>query len=278
MRWWRGTLLRKAQPLADSLYLPSALPAAGPIEFIDMAFTADRDTQVLRAIGDRDPAAPFTYIVTPNVDHVVRLQRSRSDLWPAYRTAWMTLCDSRILSRLAQRSGFPLPVLPGSNLTLRIIETVIARDDRVAILGGGADRVAALADRHGLRDVVHHEPPMGFIDDPAAIERAVRFVIEARARYCFFALGSPQQEMLAYRIARAGGATGIGLCVGASLDFLTGAQRRAPVSMQRMSLEWLYRLGGDPRRLWRRYLVDGPEIFGIDRDWRRTRAATTNRR
>lgn len=257
--------------------LPLPRPAAARIEFVDMTFTADNDAQVLGAIRARDPDAPFAYIVTPNVDHIVRLQRSRSDLWPAYRAAWMTLCDSRILARLAHRSGFPLPVLPGSDLTVRMIETVIARDDRIAIIGGGADGVAALADRYGLRAVLHHEPPMGFIDDPAAVERAARFAIEARARYHFFALGSPQQEMLAYRIARMGGASGIGFCVGASLDFLTGTQTRAPASMQRLSMEWLYRLGSDPRRLWRRYLIDGPEIFGIARDWRRTHPASAHR-
>lgn len=264
--------------MADLYCPPRARHAATPIDFIDMAFTADDDAQVVDAIRSRDPAAPFAYIVTPNVDHVVRLQRSRSDLWPAYRAAWMTLCDSRILARLAHRSGFPLPVLPGSDLTLRMIEKVIARDDRIAILGGGADRVAALADRYGLRAVAHHEPPMGFINDSDAINRAARFAIEARARYCFFALGSPQQEMLAYRIARTGGATGIGFCIGASLDFLTGSQTRAPASMQRLSMEWLYRLGSDPRRLWRRYLIDGPAIFGIARDWRRAHPAAAHRR
>lgn len=260
--------------MSDLHGLPIVRPAASRIEFIDMAFTADDDGQVIDAIRARDPAAPFAYIVTPNVDHIVRLQRRRSDLWPAYRSAWMTLCDSRIIARLAHRSGFSLPTLPGSDLTMRMIASVIEPDDRIAILGGGADRVAALADRYGLNAVTHYEPPMGFVDDPAAIDRAARFVIDARARYCFFALGSPQQEMLAYRIARVGGATGIGLCVGASLDFLTGAQTRAPSAMQRLSIEWLYRLGSDPRRMWRRYLIDGPRIFGIARDWRRAHRAT----
>lgn len=252
-------------------------PAASCIEFIDMAFTADDHSHVIDAIRARDPDAPFAYVVTPNVDHIVRLQRSRSDLWPAYRGAWMTLCDSRILARLANRSGFPLPVLPGSDLTVRMIKTVIGRDDRIAVIGGSEACVAALSDRYGLRAVAHHEPPMGFINDPSAVERAARFAINARARYHFFAVGSPQQEMLAYRIARMGGANGIGFCVGASFDFLTGAQSRAPASMQRLSMEWLYRLGRDPRRLWRRYLVDGPEIFGIARDWRREHPAVAYR-
>ena len=247
--------------------------ASAPTRFIDMAFTAGDAVAVTAAIRARDPAAPFAYIVTPNVDHVVRLQRRRSDLWPAYRGAWMTLCDSRILARLARSTGLPLPVLPGSDLTVRMLEKIVQRDDGVAVVGGGARAIAALADRYGLRRVMHHDPPMGFLDDADALDRAAQFVIDSRARYIFLAVGSPQQEILAHRIARIGGAIGIGLCVGASLDFLTGAQVRAPKAMQWLSMEWLYRLGSDPRRFWRRYLIDGPEVFGIARAWRRDRRA-----
>jgi UDP-N-acetyl-D-mannosaminuronic acid transferase (WecB/TagA/CpsF family) len=49
--------------------------------------------------------------------------------------------------------------------------------------------------------------------------------------------------------------------VGASLDFLTGNEKRAPEWIQQMSLEWLYRLAQNPRRLARRYLVRGPRFF-----------------
>jgi len=246
--------------------------ASSIVQFIDVAFTARATQSVIEAVGSRPPDAPFAYIVTPNVDHVVRLQRSRSDLWPAYRAAWMTLCDSRILARLARRVGFALPVVPGSDLTAEMFDHVIQPTDRVAILGGRATTLGPLIDRYGLRDVRHYDPPMGFIHDPVEVAKAIRFLIEARARYSFLAVGSPQQEILAYRMVRATGGTGIGFCVGASLDFLTGVQDRAPPLMQRMSLEWLYRLGSNPRRMWRRYLIEGPEIFQIERSWRRGRA------
>ena len=58
-------------------------------------------------------------------------------------------------------------------------------------------------------------------------------------------------------------ARGLALCVGASINFLTGLERRAPVWMQHLSLEWLFRLLQDPRRLARRYLVRGPRIFAL---------------
>lgn len=257
-----GRISRVAQEevLGASANLPTT-------KFVDIDFTAIGAGGVLEALRRREPSAAFAYVVTPNVDHVVRLQQSRSDLWPAYRNAWMVLCDSRILARLARRFSFSLQVLPGSDLTSQMFRAVIKPEDRVAIVGGRAAEIKELARSFELRNVCHYNPPMGFIHDPVEVAKAVRFVIASRARYTFFAVGSPQQEILAYRISRAGGATGIGLCVGASLDFLTGTQARAPAIMQRMSLEWLYRLQSDPGRLWRRYLLDGPGILKIAWRW-----------
>jgi exopolysaccharide biosynthesis WecB/TagA/CpsF family protein len=86
-------------------------------------------------------------------------------------------------------------------------------------------------------------------------------VVSHPARFVFLAVGSPRQERLAAAIKATGRASGIGLCIGASLEFIAGAQPRAPVWMRRGGLEWLHRLGRDPRRLARRYLLDCPAIF-----------------
>jgi len=260
-------------PGSGAMPMPTAWPTPDRrIEFVDMAFTASDAALVLDAIATRAADAPFAYVVTPNVDHIVRLQLQRSDLWPAYRAAWMSLCDSRILARLARMMDFTLPVVTGSDLTRQMFEQVVRPTDRISILGGDPTLIAQLSARYGLRDVRHYNPPMGFIHDPVEVTRAARFLIETHARYHFLAVGSPQQEILAHRVGQAGGATGIALCVGASLDFLTGVQERAPLAMQRMGLEWLFRLCAQPRRMWKRYLVDGPSIFPIAQRWRRDHA------
>jgi N-acetylglucosaminyldiphosphoundecaprenol N-acetyl-beta-D-mannosaminyltransferase len=104
---------------------------------------------------------------------------------------------------------------------------------------------------------------MGFIMKLEAVEECLHFVEQASPfRFCFLAVGSPQQEMLAALLRQRGIARGLALCVGASLNFLTGTERRAPLWVQKLSLEWLYRLAQNPRRLWVRYLVRGPRIFG----------------
>lgn len=239
------------------------------VEFLELDFTPIDLARALETVLERPASAPFRYVVTPNVDHVVRLLRRRSDLWPAYRDAWMTLCDSRILARLAHGDGRELPVVTGSDLTLKLFEQGIAPDDTVAILGGSEATVARIVERFGLRNVRHYNPPMGFIRDPWETARAVRFVVDARARYSFLAVGSPQQEIVARGVAKARGAQGIGFCIGASLEFLSGEQERAPAVLQQMSLEWFFRLCSNPQRMWRRYLIEGPQIFRIHQAWRR---------
>jgi N-acetylglucosaminyldiphosphoundecaprenol N-acetyl-beta-D-mannosaminyltransferase len=85
------------------------------------------------------------------------------------------------------------------------------------------------------------------------------------------ALGPPKQELWIDR-ARKAGVPGVAIGVGASLDFLVGKYRRAPQWMARIGLEWMFRLLQEPRRLWRRYLLEGPRFLGICvRTWRAPR-------
>jgi N-acetylglucosaminyldiphosphoundecaprenol N-acetyl-beta-D-mannosaminyltransferase len=72
----------------------------------------------------------------------------------------------------------------------------------------------------------------------------------------------PKQERFAHALRAAGRPCGVALCVGASIDFLTGRQHRAPKVFQQLSLEWLHRLLSQPKRMFRRYVIEGPAILG----------------
>jgi exopolysaccharide biosynthesis WecB/TagA/CpsF family protein len=218
----------------------------------------------LAMLASRPGDASFAYLVTPNADHLVRLARDPGRYGPLYRDAAWRLLDSRVVARLAAAMGLAAPpVVPGSDLTARLFAEVVGRDDRIAVLGGRAATVEALRSRYGLRNLLHHDPPMGFDADPAALAAAVEFVAEARARFAFLCVGSPRQEVVARAVAARGGASGTALCVGASLLFLSGEERRAPGLVQRAGLEWAWRLAQDPRRLARRYLVDDPALLAL---------------
>lgn len=224
-----------------------------------------------RWLTARPLEAPFGYIVTPNVDHVVKLDRTPRDaeIWRAYHRAALRLCDSRIVARLARSKGIVLPVVAGSDLTAHLFANIVRDGDRICIVGGDATVLSDLQVRYPSLDISQHIPPMGMLNKPDAMAAAARFVADAKARFSLLAVAMPQQEILALRIHEAGGASGVGLCIGASLEFLTGRKARAPLWMRRASLEWLHRLASEPRRLWRRYLIEGPRIFAMAIRWKR---------
>jgi exopolysaccharide biosynthesis WecB/TagA/CpsF family protein len=226
---------------------------------------------VLAALAARPAGAPFAYVVTPNADHLIRLARDPGALAPLYAGAALRLLDSRAVAGLARLFGLPTPpVVPGSDLTAALFHRgLIVPGEPLTLLGGTPATAAALEARFGLRRLAHHDPPMGFDRDPAALEAAIGFVEANPARFTLLAVGSPRQELVAAALLRRGRARGTGLCIGASLLFLTGAERRAPRPVQRAGLEWAWRLAQDPRRLARRYLVDDPAILRLL--WREAR-------
>ena len=114
----------------------------------------------------------------------------------------------------------------------------------------------------------HHAPPFGILKNPIAQSETIEFIEGCPAGLVFLAIGSPQSEIICATLATRRRAKGVALCIGASLEFITGVKKRAPPWMRRLRLEWLFRLISEPRRLWRRYLIEGPAIFRIWWKWR----------
>lgn len=236
---------------------PCMVPLLG-LDFADLGVAA-----AAALIAARPDGAPFAYVVTPNADHLVRLSRN-PELLAIYRNALVCLLDSRVVSRLGELIGVRVPsVVPGSDLTARLLSSHLRPHERITIIGLAPSWVPALVARCRLAPPAHFDPPMGFDRDPAAMRAVVAFVQANPARFVFLAVGSPRQEILAQAIATAGDTTGTGLCIGASLEFLAGARRRAPLLMRRAGLEWLFRLAAEPRRLARRYLMESPKVIGL---------------
>jgi N-acetylglucosaminyldiphosphoundecaprenol N-acetyl-beta-D-mannosaminyltransferase len=245
------------------------------VDFLHLRFSGlDLDAATDAVAARASLGAPFAYVATPNVDHVVGLEGEPARR-PLYEAAWLLLNDSRILESLARRAGVWLPVAAGSDLAERLFDTVIDRREPITIIGGDDLSISELKLRYRLTDVRWHRPPMGLKRDPQAIVRAAAFAAAQPSRFTFICVGAPQQEMIAYAIAQHGGATGVGLCVGAALDFLSGRVERAPHWMREAGLEWLYRLVTEPARLWRRYLVTGPRVFSLFAAWRASMAAAS---
>jgi len=243
--------------------------------FLDVAFDVLPAVHLLSRIEAVGSDSAFQYLVTPNVDHMVRLHKNRGEiagLADAYRSADLCVCDSKVLARLARWRGVQLPVVPGSDLTASLFDRIIQDGDHIAIVGGNPAMIDDLKRRYPAVRFSHHEPPMGLMRNAAARTEAAQFIVDQKARFTFLCVGSPQQELIAAEAARIGGGRGMAFCIGAAIEFITGQTKRAPRLARQLGLEWAHRLVTNPRRLWRRYLVEGPAIFVLAYRWRRSAA------
>ncbi len=239
------------------------------IEFMGLTFDPlDTEGTVVELVRRADRGCDITYLVTPNVDHMVRLD-AEPDLRPLYTDAGMLVCDSRILELFAKFESKELPAAPGADIVEALIRDHIKSDEKIVVIGGDEGIIESLARDYGIAKVAWHNPPMGLRNKPDEVRKAAEFLVSENERFAFLCVGSPQQEMVAREALRLGRGKGVALCCGASLEFLAGRVERAPLWMRNARLEWLHRLLSEPKRMWRRYLVDGPRIFAI---WRKHKA------
>ncbi|HEY2227317.1 MAG TPA: WecB/TagA/CpsF family glycosyltransferase [Xanthobacteraceae bacterium] len=236
-------------------------------EFLGLSFCPLSQPQVARLIIET-ARGPYRYVVTPNAYHVAAAHDEPERLLPLYRGAWMSLCDSRIVRGLAALTGRSLPLVTGSDLVPMLLAELDARPaaaDARRVLVVGPDRGTELALRAHYRCLnIQILPAPSGLGESADLRLAVAHAcVNRRWDILLLCVGCPAQELIARLIAQLGRPSGIALCVGASIDFLTGRQTRAPLWLQKLSLEWAYRLALEPRRLWRRYLIESPKILRI---------------
>jgi N-acetylglucosaminyldiphosphoundecaprenol N-acetyl-beta-D-mannosaminyltransferase len=248
----------------------------GPLEVValDLAGALDAIEALVEA---RRGGAVFT----PNVDHVVKAA-SDPALRAAYAAADLALADGMPLVWASRLLGVPLPGrVAGSDLVLPLARRAAERGWRVYLLGGtGADaaRAGERLRREGVAIAGVDAATVSLTPAGAAAARAAAERVRAsRAELVYVALGAPKQELWIHRHRAAlGPAVAVG--VGASLAFLAGSLRRAPTWVSAAGLEWLWRLGCEPRSMWRRCLVGDVAFLPIVWGAWRARASTRRRR
>jgi len=212
------------------------------------------------------------YVVTPNVDHVVRLQKDPEFL-EAYRGASLVTADGMPVVWASRLLGKPLKErVAGSDLVPAVCRLAAEGGYTVFFLGGNpgvAEKAGENLRRSipGLKVAGSYAPPFGFEKDPAQNEETVRRVNEAKPDVVFIALSAPRQEKWIHR--HAGRLQfRLALCIGSALDYPAGMARRAPGWMRRCGLEWVWRIRLEPGRLARRYLIEDMVFVGIFlREW-----------
>ncbi|MGJ7442262.1 WecB/TagA/CpsF family glycosyltransferase [Aquipuribacter sp. MA13-6] len=199
-------------------------------------------------------------IVTPNVDIMQRCRDPR--VATLFRSADLVLADGAPVVIASRLAGDPLPErVTGSGLVPQLSAASAESGRSVFLLGGApgiAVRAAAAlqAQSPQLRVVGTYCPPMGFESDPDEMRAIEKAVTSAAPDIVFVALGAPKQELLSAHLADLLPGTWFLGC-GAALTMVAGDVARAPGWVQRVGGEWIHRLVMEPRRMARRYLVDG---------------------
>lgn len=226
-------------------------------KFVGAFFDHIEFADVLASIERARNNPGFRYVVTPNVDHVVRLAQ-QTEYARFYEKAWLSLCDSMPIKLAARLKGLDLPRVTGSDLTVQLFKQVIKAGDRLTLIAPSMAVVEELEAQYPTLDIRAHVPAFGVLDKPEELERCVKFAVAEPADFVFLAIGSPQSEAIAFQLSQNERASGTCLCIGAALEFMTGMKQRAPRWMSNLGLEWLHRLASDPKRLWRRYILSIP--------------------
>lgn len=211
---------------------------------------------LLEEISRKFAARQGFSVATLNLDHVVKLARD-PDFRKAYEEHSHVTADGNPIVWLSRLSGQKVSLVPGSELVEPVAALAADAGVPVALVGATEASLSAAARalevRHpGLNIAMIHAPAMGFDPDGAEADEIIGKLEAAGARLVYLALGAPKQERFAARAQARLPETGF-LSIGAGLDFLSGAQTRAPAWARAIAAEWLWRLALSPRRMAARY-------------------------
>jgi N-acetylglucosaminyldiphosphoundecaprenol N-acetyl-beta-D-mannosaminyltransferase len=215
-------------------------------------FSGDLSSAVETVI-DRAQAGKGGTVCLANVHVIVTGQRDPI-LRDALRDAWLVLPDGAPIAWAQRREGKKAERIAGADLMLAVMDRGRRSNIRHFLFGATPEVLSRLEANlleycPGVQIVGTYAPPRAEEDAPTSL----RPIANARPHIVWTALGAPKQEIWAER-HRSTVEPAVIISVGAAFDFHAGNKRRAPRWMQSLGLEWLYRLGQEPRRLWRRYM------------------------
>ena len=186
------------------------------------------------------------YVVTPNIDHIVKLESDQL-LQKVYADADIILADGKPMIWMSRLYGTPIKEkVSGSDLFPNLCRLAAGKGYRVFLLGA-AEGVAAKAALNlqskfpGLIIAGTYSPPFGFEKDEKELQNILRIVTEAKPHILIVGLGCPKQEKFIYNYRNELNVP-VSLGLGASIDFEAGILKRAPKWMADHGFEWLYRI------------------------------------
>lgn len=232
------------------------------------------DEAIAAILALREKNRP-SYVVTPNADHIVNLEDD-IEFQAVYEKASLQFADGMPLVWGSKVLGTPIKErVAGSDLMPALCAKAAELGLSVFLLGappGVADIAAQkLVEKHpNIKIAGTYSPPFGFEKNDDENDKIIDMLNAAKADLVFIGLGSPKQEKWIYR-HRKRLDKGVFVCIGATISFIAGVEKRAPVLMQKTGTEWLFRLLQDPKRLAKRYAKDTMIAWVLAKTWQKER-------
>jgi len=206
-------------------------------------------------------------LVTPNVDHLVRLQNDE-EFYRIYQMADWIICDSKIIALGLRFLGTPIKeVITGSSLFGEFYEYHKNNEEiKIFLLGaaaGVADKAMKIINEKVGRKIIvgAHSPSFGFEKNEDECNHIIKRINATDATVLVVGVGAPKQEKWIARYKDNFTNIKLFMPLGATIDFEAGHTKRAPKIFRALALEWFYRMCVDPKRLVKRYLFDDLPFF-----------------
>jgi N-acetylglucosaminyldiphosphoundecaprenol N-acetyl-beta-D-mannosaminyltransferase len=205
------------------------------------------------------------YIVTPNVDFVVRADKD-NEFKKIINSADFSVCDSTIIyyfSKLLIQNSLK-DKITGFDATTILLEMANKRKEKIFLLGSTDDNVQLAAENIGetYPDLAVAGFTNGFFDVEKDTACIIKNINDSGAKYLFIGMGSPRQEKWAFENKNELNTNFI-ISVGGLFDIYSGRTKRAPVIFQHIGMEWFWRFLNDPRRLFKRYFIEDMKFFHL---------------
>ncbi|PZP43132.1 MAG: glycosyltransferase [Pseudopedobacter saltans] len=209
------------------------------------------------------------FVIPTNVDCLMKLQKDK-ELYEIYQKADWVICDSQVIQLGLKFLGTPVKeVIPGSSF-FPMFYNFHKDNEKIKIFLLGAGHGIALKAQQIINQKVGREiivgaisPSYGFEKNEEECLNIIKKINDSGANVLAVGVGAPKQEKWIFKYKEALINIDIFMALGATIDFEAGNVKRAPSVVQKMRVEWLYRLYREPKRLWKRYLVDDMPFFSL---------------
>lgn len=212
-------------------------------------------------------------VITPNVDQIVRIE------WDHYfkeicDNCELLLVDGHPLMWTAKYYGKPFKEkICGSDLVPELCHLAAVKGYSIFLLGAAPGVAQKAVDNlkkvdPNLNVAGVYSPPIGFEKNQAEIDKINKLLKDSHADMLFVGMGVPKQDIFIYENMKKYQIP-MSFSIGGTIDFIAGVQKRAPKWISNIGMEWFYRLIKDPKRMFKRYIIDDSKYFGLVRKYRK---------